>query len=80
MYLSYLYNLYVQKFVYISDLTLIMYNSDTCHRVSGLCWSGYPAMQTFFYFWQAFSSFKNTWYCIQTVIGKVYDTWYLILH
>lgn len=68
MYLSYLYNLYVQKFVYISDLTLIMYNSD---MPQSLCWSGYADF---------FLSFKNTVLGIQTVIGKVYDTWYLILH
>ena len=46
MYISYLYNLYVQKFVYISDLTLIMYNSD----MPEFCWSGYAD----------FLSFKNT--------------------
>ena len=48
MYISYLYNLYVQKFVYISDLTLIMYNSD---MPQSLCWSGYADF---------FLSFKNT--------------------
>ena len=61
MYISYLYNLYVQKFVYISDLTLIMYNSD---MPQSLCWSGNADFLL---------SFKNTVLGIQTVIGKVYD-------
>ena len=72
MYISYLYNLYhfsllvcteipERKFVYTSDLTLIMYNSD---MPQSLCWSGYADF---------FLSFKNTVLGIQTVIGKVYD-------